>query len=454
MKINELKITKKLSILNIDQGSKLTSFFKRKDGKITGEIYLLSFFMMLLSGGTTLLHWTLQISKLVDGLTLTEQGLDKKLQFRQVKFAKWLLLKSIQLQLKFNIKESEANSLRPQELPLDSFNRILLQDSTCVNVPKNLSEFFPSSFTKNGVNATARIQLTIDLLSDNYESISLGSFRDNDASSSADILEMIQTNDLILRDKGYWSLDVFAALDNRSCYFLSRLKYGVNLYDVVSQEKIDLNKILKKSKKNDTQTIDKEIVIGANHQLKVRLIAIRLPEEVAAERRRKARQDRHSKTNHSKDYYERLGWCIFITNIPQKMLNAEQIVKVYRLRWHIEIIFKVWKSKFDFSKMFQKTSMKPSRAIITFYLLLAWLTLFFVYLYSYFLIKVFNKKKRFISIFNPDSYRDSEFLLVFMQDSSKQAQLLERPDDFIDIVASSCLYDKRSNKNQMELIYC
>ena len=121
---------------------------------------------------------------------------------------------------------------------------------------------------------------------------------------------------------------------------------------------------------------------------------------------------RDSKANHSEDYYERLGWCIFITNIPKEMLNSQQIIEVYRLRWRIEIIFKVWKSKFDFQKMFEKISMKPSRAIITFYLLLTWLTLFLTNLYSYFLIKVFDQTKRFISIFIP-MLRDFRISLNF-----------------------------------------
>jgi hypothetical protein len=41
-----------------------------------------------------------------------------------------------------------------------------------------------------------------------------------------------------------------------------------------------------------------------------------------------------------------------------------------------------------------------------------------------------------------------------MQDSINQEQLLENPSDFIDIIASSCIYDKRKRQNQMELIYC
>ncbi len=230
---------------------------------------------------------------------------------------------------------------------------------------------------------------------------------------------------------------------------MSRLKYGVNLYDIKTNEQLNLNKIFKKAKISNIQIIDREILIGSKYQLKVRLVAVRLPDEVAAERKRKAKTDRHTKVNHSQEYYERLGWCIFITNVPLEILSSQEVIEVYRLRWRIEIIFKVWKSKFNFVKMFDKASMKPSRAIITFYLLLAWLTLFFTKLYNYFLIKIFNKTKRFISVF-----KFAEFVQIFMQDFDKQEQLFSSPDDFIDIIAASCLYDKRQRKNQMELIYC
>ncbi len=447
MKITKSKITKRLANLDIEKGSYATKFIKRRGGKINGELYVVSFFLMILSGGTTLYNWTLQLCRLVDGLKISEQGLERKLEFRHLEFAKWLLFNSLKTQL--STLPSSKQEIKEKALDLKHFNRVLLQDSTCVNVPKNLASFFPSSFVKKGESATARIQLTMDLLSDNYEQIDLGSFRDNDGKASKDILEIAEPKDLILRDKGYWSLEVFDLLHKKGCYFLSRLKYGVHLFDEQNQEKINLSKQLKKAKKNNLSYIDINVHLGSKKRLKARLVAVRLPDEVAKERRRKAKNDRHSKVNHSADYFDRLDWCIFITNISKDVLTATQVTKVYRFRWRIEIIFKVWKSKFNFDGMFNKLSMKPSRAIITFYLLLTWLTLFFTKLYNYFLIKVFHRTKRFISIF-----KFAEFLSVFMQDEHNVDKLMDNPDDFIDFIVSSCLYDKRKRQNQMELIYC
>ena len=41
------------------------------------KLILQIFFMLLLTGSNTLLHWSLQICKLVYGLTLSKQGLEK-----------------------------------------------------------------------------------------------------------------------------------------------------------------------------------------------------------------------------------------------------------------------------------------------------------------------------------------------------------------------------------------
>ncbi len=73
--------------------------------------------------------------------------------------------------------------------------------------------------------------------------------------------------------------------------------------------------------------------------MKLRVVAIKLPPEVAENRRRKAKQDRHSKSNHSQDYLYRLGGGIFVTNVPVDVWTPTQVAQAYRLRWRIEIIF-------------------------------------------------------------------------------------------------------------------
>ena len=72
--MTEAKITKKVSNIDFEKGSKATKFVKRKDGKVTAELYVTSFFFMLLSKESTLFQWTMQMARLIDNFSLSEQG--------------------------------------------------------------------------------------------------------------------------------------------------------------------------------------------------------------------------------------------------------------------------------------------------------------------------------------------------------------------------------------------
>jgi len=65
----------------------------------------------------------------------------------------------------------------------------------------------------------------------------------------------------------------------------------------------------------------------------MRLVILPFSLAQANKRRRKAKLDRDKRLNHSKEYYELLGYSIFITNIPQSMCSAKEIQELYGLRW-------------------------------------------------------------------------------------------------------------------------
>jgi hypothetical protein len=69
-----------------------------------------------------------------------------------------------------------------------------------------------------------------------------------------------------------------------------------------------------------------------------------VPEHIANERRRKARNNRDRRCNPSKETLQLLGWQIFITNVERDIWDPPTVCKAYALRWRIEIIFKAWKS--------------------------------------------------------------------------------------------------------------
>ena len=80
----------------------------------------------------------------------------------------------------------------------------------------------------------------------------------------------------------------------------------------------------------------------------MRLVCQRLPPAVAAERRRKAKANAQKdgrRGSPSQRYLQLLDWAIFITNVRETQLSIAQVILVYRLRWQIELIFKLWKSR-------------------------------------------------------------------------------------------------------------
>ena len=86
----------------------------------------------------------------------------------------------------------------------------------------------------------------------------------------------------------------------------------------------------------------------------MRLIIELVPEEVLATRMQKVNKYNKKKGHQTgKEYKNRARFNLFITNITEEMLNGEAIVKIYRIRWQIELIFKTWKSVFGLDNIGQ-----------------------------------------------------------------------------------------------------
>jgi hypothetical protein len=185
-----------------------------------------------------------------------------------------------------------------------------------------------------------KIQACYDLLSQSFVHFSLSSYRRNDQAASPDVLSLLRAGDLIVRDLGYFVSEVFEKIALAQAYFLSRLRMGVSLWEADGCTPVNLLALLRKSGQWDGQ-----FCMGAN-KVPVRLVAIRLPMAVAAERRRKARQERDRRCPPSAERLALLDWEIFITNVPRTIWSAREVGRIYGLRWRIETIFKSWKSHF------------------------------------------------------------------------------------------------------------
>jgi len=95
----------------------------------------------------------------------------------------------------------------------------------------------------------------------------------------------------------------------------------------------------------DLLLLEQAIFIGEQAQSASRLIAVRMPEAVVNTRRSIARKNAKKKGDTpSQAHLSRLAWNLFITNVSATLWPMALVPKVSPIRWHIELIFKSWKS--------------------------------------------------------------------------------------------------------------
>jgi IS4 transposase len=106
-------------------------------------------------------------------------------------------------------------------------------------------------------------------------------------------------------------------------------------------------------------------VLGHKKCVPVRLIMLKVPDDVAKERQKRIREEArdHGRVP-TEELLELAHWTIVITNIPRKMAGYEEILVLLRLRWQIERLFRLWK---EHGKIDEWRSKKPYRILCEFY---------------------------------------------------------------------------------------
>jgi len=262
---------------------------------------------------------------------ISTQGLDQRINPKAVTFLKEMLRQAIG-----HFKNETALPLPI----LQQFTAINLVDSTVLNLPANMVDEYPGC-GGDGPDASLKVQLNFEFLYGNLEQIVFQPGKEPDQNFRA-YLKRVQSGSLNINDLGYFRLESLKTIaQEKDAYYLSRYLFGTGL-STPEGEPIELAQMLKHIAR---QPFEQEVRLGSEEQLPCRLICIPLPQEVADRRRQKAKEKARRKGRTlSKEYLSLLDWVIFVTNVPQAMLSIEQIALLYRVRWQIELVFKLWKS--------------------------------------------------------------------------------------------------------------
>ena len=224
---------------------------------------------------------------------------------------------------------------------LDRFQCVCLQDSSTVGLPDALQEHWRGcgTWADHGGKAALKIQVRFDL-GRGAVRLRLEQGRDSDHRTPLQT-EEIKPGSLHFRDLGYFDLDVLQEIAWAKAYFISRVQASTALFDPDGQ-RIELAKFLGKCK---IKRLARPILLGVGHRLPCRLVTVRVPPEVARRRRQKVLEKARKKQyTPSPEKLALCAWNIYVTNAPEALLSLDEVLVLARMRWQIELMFKLWKS--------------------------------------------------------------------------------------------------------------
>lgn len=276
---------------------------------------------------------------------LSKVGLHKRFNQSSVDFLKVVLAK--QIALKTHALSNEDN--------WKYFSRVLVADSSKFSLPDDYDNTYPGykSFGNKLPSPMMNLQYSFDLKHGDWENLEFTRTTQNDQSYSNQTVGSIHKGELHIRDLGFITMTYLAKIVSEQAFFLNRLNPQWKPVQKHNGKRIDWTALYQKMQCGKAGYFENEVTIdNGKDSLDCRLIAVAVPEQVWAERIRKAQQKmKSSGCNLSDEYKVRCRFNIFITNTPAHILNAEAVIQLYRLRWQIELIFKSWKSLLNIHKV-------------------------------------------------------------------------------------------------------
>jgi hypothetical protein len=323
------------------------SGFVQRESKVTGAHWIQTLTFGFIETPDATLNKLAQVSTDL-GVPVTPQGLEERMTDEAVEFLQAMFGESLKL-------FRQEHSL-PVDL-LDRFSVVELLDSSLIGLPAVMVKEFPGC-GGDGPEASVKVQLVVELRRGSL-AITLEPGRSPDQTYVP--TPHARSRSLRISDLGYFNMEVFAQIDQDDAFFLSRLNLQTALFDPDTGERIDLLAWLLST---EAAQFERPVLLGLETRLPVRLLVGRMPQEVADERRRKAKETaRRQGRTASPRHLALLNWSLYVTNVPLELLSLEEAVRLYRVRWQIELVFKVWKRSSTRPRRGQAPSADPVRAV-------------------------------------------------------------------------------------------
>jgi len=244
---------------------------------------------------------------------------------------------------------------------LERFTAVWVQDSSTIVLPEALAAVWHGcgGTTTAKTAAALKLQVRLEWRTGQLEGPQLQDGRASDR--AALVPTTLPSGALWLADLGSWRLDTLQRLDQHGVFWRSRLQVQTALYDSTGQPH-DLLALLET---HPMETVELAVALGEAHRRPARLLAVRVPPAVAAERRRRLRATARKKGRTvSARRLALAAWTMLVTNVPAERLTVREALVLGRARWQIELLFKLWKSQ---GRVDESRSLKPWRILCEVY---------------------------------------------------------------------------------------
>ncbi len=334
---NEIKIAEEMRKVLEEKARELgrESGFIKREVKLDGAKFVQTLVFGWMSNPEATYEELAQTAATL-GVEISSQSIEERFSPTSAEFLRKVLEETIKIVVRYE----QAN------IPiLERFQGVYIKDSSTITLPDELKKIWKGCGGTNSelAQSALKLQVEIDIKSGQLSGFYLADGKEPDVSSQLNQIETMKLaeNSLHIGDLGYWSIKVFREIEKAGSFFLSRLKTRVLIYD---NEKKALP-VVKFLEKKDVAQLDMQVKIGEDERFACRLLAVKVPPEVAAQRRRKWNEEAKEKGKTvSKAKLAQADYSIFITNIPSHLLTLKEALVLARCRWQIELLFKLWKS--------------------------------------------------------------------------------------------------------------
>jgi Transposase DDE domain len=230
---------------------------------------------------------------------------------------------------------------------LRRFTGVFLRDASVVSLPAALADLFPGRTGRDGKPAAAlKLVVEMELCTGQFTEIEILPGLSNDK-TAAIAAKPLPQGALLLEDMGFLDSERLQEYMQQQVYFLTRVPAWTAFFEKKARgqgyHRLDVVKWLRQAQ---GWQLERQVIVFHKQKLALRLLAVRVPPAVAEQRKQRVRQEAKQRGRAvSQKKLDMCEWNVLVTNAPRELISVSEGWELRRVRWQIELVFRVFKSE-------------------------------------------------------------------------------------------------------------